>query len=521
MSHKIFCGFAFYLILIPVGAFAVPYTIDTVPNPREDHGGYVSDPDANLDEAEIRQLDDDLIALEKDTSAEYAVVIVDSIGSEIPKDFAVRLFNKWGIGKAGKDNGLLLLVVLDQRRWEFETGYGLEGVLPDATLAQLGRDHLPRHFKAKTYGKGLIEVSKAIAIILRENKAEINMPPEERREREQKRAIEEKQAYQRAHLPRVFTTLGFSLVVLIAFIALAIYIRVNLKPAKEWRPGQDVQMGAMPLYLWIPLVFIWPLMAIYILCWNFNTVFFIYLLGGHLDQYLGYYMVGIGYVTLAIATMSYRIRKINFVAKQKLEAHQLYNGLLETNKNMIPELVAFPMFSIIPWMILKLKLGKLRNTPRTCPTCGNTMHRLGEVEEDPHLDKGQLTEESIGSVDYDVWFCEKDSQVLIEKYMQSSSYTKCEACQFLTSHVVRTWSIQSPTYESSGKGGEEHECKNCGRKKETQFTIPKLVRSSSGSSSGSSSSYSSSSSSSSRSSSSSGGSFGGGRSGGGGAGGSW
>lgn len=519
MNQKIFCGLAFYLILIPFAVFAVPYTIETVPNPKEDHGGFVSDPDANLDEAEVRELDEELIALEKDTSAEYAVVIVDSIGREVPKDFAVRLFNKWGIGKAGKDNGLLLLVVLDQRRWEFETGYGLEGVLPDATLAQLGRDTLPRHFKAKTYGKGLIEVSKAIATVLRENKAEINMPLAERQEFEKKRAMQEEQAYLDARLPQVLTMLGFCLVVLIVFIAVAIYMRVNLKPAKEWRPGQDVQMGPMPLFLWIPLVFIWPLMGIYLFCWNFNTVFFIYLFGGHLDQYLGYYMIGIGYVTLAITSFQYRLRKINHVANQKFDAFQLYNGLVETNKNMIPELIAFPMFSVLSWIILKLKLGKLRNTPRQCQACGNTMHRLGEIEEDPHLDKGQLMEESIGSVDYDVWFCEKDSQVLIQKYLQSSSYTKCEACNFVTSHVIRTWTIQSPTYESSGKGGEEHECKNCGRKKETQFAIPKLVRSSSSGSS--SSSYSSSSSSSSRSSSSSGGSFGGGRSGGGGAGGSW
>jgi len=146
------------------------------------------------------------------------------------------------------------------------------------------------------------------------------------------------------------------------------------------------------------------------------------------------------------------------------------------------------------------------------------MHRLGDIQEDPHLEKGQLLEETLGAVDYDVWFCSADSEILIEKYVLTSSYTECSECKRITSHVIRSWTIKSPTYESTGEGGEEHACKNCGHKKETRYVISRLVRSSSGSSSSSSSSgggYSGSSS------GSSGGSFGGGRSGGGGSGGSW
>jgi uncharacterized protein len=74
----------------------------------------------------------------------------------------VELFNYWGIGKKGKDNGLLLLLVMDQRRWEFETGYGLEGTLPDAILKRIGEDELVPNLKKKDYNAGFANVISAV-----------------------------------------------------------------------------------------------------------------------------------------------------------------------------------------------------------------------------------------------------------------------------------------------------------------------------------------------------------------------
>ena len=74
------------------------YTVSTVPNPRTGYGGFVSDPDKNLTNTELQELNEKLLQLEKDSSAEFAIVILNSIGESTPKDFAVELFNKWGIG---------------------------------------------------------------------------------------------------------------------------------------------------------------------------------------------------------------------------------------------------------------------------------------------------------------------------------------------------------------------------------------------------------------------------------------
>jgi uncharacterized protein len=101
-----------------------------VPNPRL-HFGWVADPAGVIAKrsGEMNQL---IAALEKETSAEIAVVVLPTIGEIVPKDFAVALLKKWGVGKADKKNGVLVLHILDQKRIEIETGYGMEGILPDA-----------------------------------------------------------------------------------------------------------------------------------------------------------------------------------------------------------------------------------------------------------------------------------------------------------------------------------------------------------------------------------------------------
>ncbi len=95
------------------------YTVETVPNPKDSDGGYVSDPDHVLKAATVASINSMFTELEKNTTDQVALVVVNSIGSEVPKDFVYRLFNKWGIGIKGKDNGLLILMVMDKRRVGF------------------------------------------------------------------------------------------------------------------------------------------------------------------------------------------------------------------------------------------------------------------------------------------------------------------------------------------------------------------------------------------------------------------
>jgi uncharacterized protein len=142
------------------------FTPESVPNEKLKNNGYISDPAKILDETSFARINSTLSFLEDSVGNEIALVLLPSIGDLIPKDFAHDLFNLWGIGKKGADNGLLILFVLDQRRVEFETGNGLEAVLPDAICKRIVTNELIPSFKQQAYGEGLIKGVEAIARIL-------------------------------------------------------------------------------------------------------------------------------------------------------------------------------------------------------------------------------------------------------------------------------------------------------------------------------------------------------------------
>jgi len=132
------------------------YAISDVPSPRgENISGYISDPKDYLDVVVERRINTLLYELEQKSSVETAVVLLPSIGQEVPKDFAVALFNSWKIGKSDTDNGLLILTVMDQRRTEFEVGYGLEPILTDVVCFRIGVNEIVPSFKAGAYGLGI------------------------------------------------------------------------------------------------------------------------------------------------------------------------------------------------------------------------------------------------------------------------------------------------------------------------------------------------------------------------------
>jgi uncharacterized protein len=116
-----------------------------------------------LDAGQKATLEAYLRELERQIGAQVAVVAVTSLeGGEI-NDFATRLFERWGIGQKGKDNGVLVLLAVQDRKVKIEVGYGLEAVLTDAQAGRiLDTEVLPR-FQADRYGDGLIAGAQAIA----------------------------------------------------------------------------------------------------------------------------------------------------------------------------------------------------------------------------------------------------------------------------------------------------------------------------------------------------------------------
>jgi uncharacterized protein len=71
------------------------------------------------------------------------------------RDFAVKLFEQWGIGEKGKDNGVLLLAAIEDRKLRIEVGYGFEGVLTDAATGRIMDEHILPRFKEGNYAQGL------------------------------------------------------------------------------------------------------------------------------------------------------------------------------------------------------------------------------------------------------------------------------------------------------------------------------------------------------------------------------
>lgn len=128
--------------------------VQEVSNPRPD--GWVTDMANVLDEDQEAALNLQIDSLHDDLGVEVAVVTIGNSGDRTPKQFATALFNTWGIGSAERNDGLLVLLALEQRRLEMETGYGLEAPLPDGWLGAMQATHMVPAFKEGAYGDGLV-----------------------------------------------------------------------------------------------------------------------------------------------------------------------------------------------------------------------------------------------------------------------------------------------------------------------------------------------------------------------------
>lgn len=139
------------------------YTTRNLPKVRlQDKTRYVTDPDGILSAAATDSIDRMLYALEQQTGIETVVAVVPSIGDEDCFDFSHRLLNEWGVGKKEKNNGLVILLVTDQRCIQFYTGYGLEGDLPDAIAKRIQtRDMIP-YLKVGNWDAGMVAGVRAV-----------------------------------------------------------------------------------------------------------------------------------------------------------------------------------------------------------------------------------------------------------------------------------------------------------------------------------------------------------------------
>lgn len=117
---------------------AAVYTPQTIPNVHlKNANAFISDPDNYIDDGVEKRANLKLRQLMDSTTVEPAFVVIESADNVDIETFSQELFSHWGIGKADKDNGVLLLIIMDQRKARIHTGYGVEGVLPDIVAKRI------------------------------------------------------------------------------------------------------------------------------------------------------------------------------------------------------------------------------------------------------------------------------------------------------------------------------------------------------------------------------------------------
>ena len=139
--------------------------------------GFVNDFAGALSPQERDAMAQLLRDLEHKTTVQVAVVTLDSLEGGQIDDFTHKLFNRWGVGQKGKDNGVMLLVALKDRKARIEVGYGLEPVLPDVLCGRILREDLFALFRQNRHGEGIVRGVRRIAQIVERGEPAPKLPP--------------------------------------------------------------------------------------------------------------------------------------------------------------------------------------------------------------------------------------------------------------------------------------------------------------------------------------------------------
>jgi uncharacterized protein len=138
------------------------FSFAAAPEPPASPQNYVNDLAGIINDDIESKLNSYLKELEQKTTAQIFVLTIRSLDGEDIAGFSLKMAEKWKPGQKGKNNGVLITVALNDRKYRFEIGYGLEGTLPDSFVGTLGRQHLVPYFKKGDYGTGIFNAALAI-----------------------------------------------------------------------------------------------------------------------------------------------------------------------------------------------------------------------------------------------------------------------------------------------------------------------------------------------------------------------
>ncbi|HEY9614582.1 TPM domain-containing protein [Allocoleopsis sp.] len=151
-------------ILVPLPSYAL--TVQDVPNPQTEYGGWVTDMAQILSPNTEAKLNQTISELHSQTGEGIAVVTVpETTPAPSVKAFTTKLFNYWDIGR----NGVLLLVSKSDRRVEITTGYGIEAILPNTQVSGIIQKEIIPQFRQGDFEDGILAGIKSLVIKLGAN----------------------------------------------------------------------------------------------------------------------------------------------------------------------------------------------------------------------------------------------------------------------------------------------------------------------------------------------------------------
>jgi len=484
------------LFLSACSAPEAPPTADyltRIPDPKSLGEAYVSNPDSLLAPATEQDLNATLQALDQSGRAHIDVVAVRSIGEEVPKTAVTALFNSWKIGDKDRNNGLLLLLVLDQRRVEMETGYGLEADLPDVTCFRIQQQYMVPLLREERYDEA---VRQGVAALIRQlSTGSFVLPADSAAQAfdDTDSGISPETDQGLSEGPAATGESAWYWGAIIGFGILSIPLYLGLwftttSSGSRYRVALGLAIalpvvvfgaavlsdGAVAAGVVILTCYGLPLLYAHAYLWRVNKQF-----------------------------------RTEYAGKTR---HEQYVFLAKAHHNLGFTAWLFPLGLAFYWPRYRQRLRELREAPYACPTCAAPMRRLDEQADDEQLELHQVAEEHVKAVDYDVWQCPQCQHTFTLDYQNlSTDVLSCPECHHHTFQPQPDRVMRSATTSAEGWGWHIHRCYFCNHERKEKYTIARISTSSTSSSgsSGSSSSGSSSSSSS------------GGSSGGGGAGSSW
>ncbi len=144
--------------------------------------GYVSDFARVIDAGSKERLETYCAMVERSTGAQIALVTIPSLENEPIEDVANTIFRAWGVGQKGKDEGILLLLAIRDRRSRLEIGYGLEPILPDGLDGSILREMRPA-LRQQRYGEAMLAAADTLGNTIAAAKHVALTAPLERRTR--------------------------------------------------------------------------------------------------------------------------------------------------------------------------------------------------------------------------------------------------------------------------------------------------------------------------------------------------